>query len=347
MSNISASLVKELREATGAGMMDCKKALTETNGNMEEAIDYLKKKGMAKAANKSDRIAAEGQIVIEINSDLSKVTMCEINSETDFVAKNENFTAFADETNKHIHTTEVSTREELSSTTINGVTFEEYLKEKISKIGENIVVRRFVKLSASEGGFVQSYLHSNGKVGVVLAVKAPKNDTNVTLVKDICMHIAAMKPKYLSTDEIPSDVIAKESEGLIKEIEKDNEERRRLGKPERTIPTYISKAQLTPDIMAKVEDELKAELKAEGKPEKIWDKILPGKIEKFIADNSQLDQRLALLSQEFVKSESRENVGTVLAKAGIDAIEFIRFELGDGIEKKACDFAAEVAEQMK
>jgi elongation factor Ts len=347
MATISASMVKELREATGAGMMDCKKALTETNGNMEEAVDYLKKKGMAKAANKSDRIAAEGQIAIEIDDSLSKVTMCEINSETDFVAKNENFISLTNETNRHIHSSEISNIEELNSTTIGGVTFEEYLKEKISKIGENIVVRRFAKLSATEGGFVNAYLHSNGKVGVLFAVKGEKSEANSNLVKDICMHIAAMKPKYLSTDSIPADVIAKESEGLIKEIEKDNEERRRLGKPERNIPTYISKAQLTPEVMAKVEDEIKAELKAEGKPEKIWDKILPGKVERFIADNTQLDQRLSLLSQEFVKSESKESVGTVLANANLEAIEFIRFELGDGIEKKACDFAAEVAEQMK
>jgi len=344
---ITAALVKELRDKTGAGMMDCKKALQECDGSIEKAEEHLKKKGMAKAAKKSDRIAAEGRISVEISSDFSKATMSEINSETDFVAKNENFSNLTNETTSHIHASEVSTTEELNSTTINGVTFEEYLKEKISKIGENIVVRRFAKLNASEGGFVNGYLHSNGRVGVVLSVKGENNDKNVALAKDICMHIAAMNPKYLSNADIPVDVAEKETEGMIKEIEKENEERRRLGKPEKNIPKYVSKTQLTDEVLAQIEEDLKAELKAEGKPEKIWDRILPGKLERFIADNTLLDQRLSLLSQEYVKAENRENVAKILENANVEAIEFIRFELGDGIEKKGCDFAAEVAEQMK
>ena len=347
MSNISAQMVKELRELTSAGMMDCKKALVETNGDMDAAIEHLKKNGLAKAGKKSDRLATEGRVALEVAEDFSKATLTEVNCETDFVSKNENFEELANSTVKHIHSSTISNVEELNSTTIDGVVFEDYLKEKISKIGENLVVRRFVSLSVSEGGFVNGYLHSNGRVGVLISLKGEATESNKSLAKDVCMHIAAMSPKYLTTAEIPEDVVAGEVEGMIKEIEKENEENRRLKKPEKNIPKYVSKAQLTDEVMAQVEEDIKAELKAEGKPEKIWDKILPGKIERFIADNTLLDQKLSLLSQEFVKAEKRENVETILKNSGLEAIEFVRFELGEGLAKKGCDFASEVAEQLK
>ncbi len=347
MSNISAQAVKELREKTSAGMMDCKKALVETKGDMEAAIEYLKKNGLAKAAKKSDRLASEGRVALELSSDNSKATLSEVNCETDFVSKNEGFTELSESTTKHIHSSTISNIEELNSTTINGVVFEEYLKEKISKIGENIVVRRFVTLSASKGGFVMGYLHANGRVGVVISFRGETSEANKTLAKDVCMHAAAMAPKYLSTDEIPQNVINSEIEGMIKEIEKENEENKRLSKPLKNIPQFVSKAQLTDEVMANVTEDIKAELKAEGKPEKIWDKIIPGKIERFIADNTLLDQKLSLLSQEFVKAENKESVGKVLANAGLEAIEFVRFELGEGLDKKGCDFASEVAAQLQ
>ena len=347
MANISAKQVKELRELTSAGMMDCKKALVETNGDMDAAAEHLKKKGLAKAGKKSDRLASEGRVALEISSDFSKVSLTEVNCETDFVSKNENFEDLANSTVKHIHSTSVTDVEELNSTKIDGVVFEDYLKEKITKIGENIVLRRFVTLSASQGGFTNGYLHANGRVGVAISLKGEASDANKTLAKDVCMHIAAMNPKYLTTSEIPEDVIKSEVEGMIKEIEKDNEERRRLKKPEQNIPKYVSKAQLTDEVMAKVTEDIKAELKAEGKPEKIWDRILPGKVERFIADNTLLDQKLSLLSQEFVKSENKESVETILKNSGLEAIEFVRFELGEGLAKKGCDFASEVAEQLK
>jgi elongation factor Ts len=347
MSNISAKLVKELRDRTSAGMMDCKKALVETNGDIDAAVEHLKKKGLAKAGKKSDRLATEGRVALEVSDDFSKATLTEVNCETDFVSKNENFEELASSAVKQVHSTSVSDIEELNSTTIDGVVFEDYLKEKISKIGENIVVRRFVSLSTSEGGFVNGYLHANGRVGVVIAIKGEATEANKSLAKDVCMHIAAMNPKYLSTSEIPEDVIKSEVEGMIKEIEKENEENRRLKKPEKNIPKYVSKAQLTDEVMAQVTEDIKAELKAEGKPEKIWDRILPGKVERFISDNTLLDQKLSLLSQEFVKAENKESVETVLANNGLEAIEFVRFELGEGLEKKSDDFASEVAEQLK
>ena len=347
MANISAKQVKELRELTSAGMMDCKKALVETNGDMDAAAEHLKKKGLAKAGKKSDRLASEGRVALEISSDFSKVSLTEVNCETDFVSKNENFENLANSTVKHIHSTSVTDVEELNSTKIDGVVFGDYLKEKITKIGENIVLRRFVTLSASEGGLTNGYLHANGRVGVAISLKGEASDANKVLAKDVCMHIAAMNPKYLTTSEIPEDVIKSEVEGMIKEIEKDNEERRRLKKPEQNIPKYVSKAQLTDEVMAQVTEDIKAELKAEGKPEKIWDRILPGKVERFIADNTLLDQKLSLLSQEFVKSENKESVETILKNSGLEAIEFVRFELGEGLAKKGCDFASEVAEQLK
>lgn len=347
MSNISAKLVKELRELTSAGMMDCKKALVETNGDIDAAVEHLKKKGLAKAGKKSDRLASEGRVALEVSDDFSKATLTEVNCETDFVSKNENFEELANSAVKQVHSSSVSDVEALNSTTIDGVVFEDYLKEKISKIGENIVVRRFVSLSASEGGFTNGYLHANGRVGVALSLKGEASEANKTLAKDVCMHIAAMNPKYLSTSEIPEDVIKSEVEGMIKEIEKENEENRRLKKPEKNIPKYVSKAQLTDEVMAQVTEDIKAELKAEGKPEKIWDRILPGKVERFIADNTLLDQKLSLLSQEFVKAENKESVAEILTKNGLEAIEFVRFELGEGLAKKGCDFASEVAEQLK
>ena len=347
MANISAKQVKELRELTSAGMMDCKKALVETDGDMDAAAEHLKKKGLAKAGKKSDRLASEGRVALEISSDFSKVSLTEVNCETDFVSKNENFENLANSTVKHIHSTSVTDVEELNSTKIDGVVFGDYLKEKITKIGENIVLRRFVTLSASDGGFTNGYLHANGRVGVAISLKGEASDANKVLAKDVCMHIAAMNPKYLTTSEIPEDVIKSEVEGMIKEIEKDNEERRRLKKPEQNIPKYVSKAQLTDEVMAQVTEDIKAELKAEGKPEKIWDRILPGKVERFIADNTLLDQKLSLLSQEFVKSENKESVETILKNSGLEAIEFVRFELGEGLAKKGCDFASEVAEQLK
>jgi elongation factor Ts len=170
MAAVTAQLVKELRGKTGAGMMDCKKALTECNGDIDASIEFLRKKGLAKAAKKGNRIATEGAIVIE-DSDSKKVSMTEINCETDFVTKNETFKELTGLTVKHIHSVGISTNEELLTTTIDGVTFEEFLKEQITKIGENIVVRRFVSLEATEGGLVSSYLHSNGKVGVIIAAK--------------------------------------------------------------------------------------------------------------------------------------------------------------------------------
>ncbi len=351
---VTAAMVKELREKTGAGMMDCKKALVESNGNMEDAIDWLKKKGLSSAGKKSDRIAAEGTVSVEIEPDFKKATMAEVNAETDFVAKNELFQNFAKNTVKHIHDNKPADIEALNASQIEGQSFEEYVKSNIATIGENMVVRRFEIIETADNEVVNGYIHMGGKIGVLVSAKFDKaeNKEAVTdFLKQLAMHIAALKPQILSYKEFDADFVAKETEGIAKSIEKENEELKRLGKPLKNVPDYISKLQLTDEVMKEVEEKIKEELKAEGKPEKIWDRILPGKLERYIADNTLLDQQMCLLDQ-FYALDDKKTVSQVVeekSKALGDNIEitkFVRYELGEGIEKKDDDFAAEVAAQL-
>ncbi|NPA04274.1 MAG: translation elongation factor Ts [Epsilonproteobacteria bacterium] len=303
---ISAKEVKELRERTGAGMMDCKKALQEANGDMEKAIEILRKKGIAKAAKKADRVAAEGTIAVEISPDYKCATIVEVNTETDFVAQNENFKKLVERVKSHIAEVGVESVEELYKTTIDGAIFEEYMKAEIAKIGENIVVRRFDRICVDGPGVVNGYLHMGGKIGVVVAAVCDKEEVCEAikdLLKDVAMHIAAMNPKYLDENSIPQEVLEKEKEIARVQLEK------------------------------------------EGKPANIIDKIIPGKIKKFVEENT-------LLGQKFVKDD-KKSVAQVIQEAAKKAggtakiVKFIRYELGEGIEKKQEDFAAEVAAQMK
>ena len=352
---ITAAMVKELREKTGAGMMDCKKALVESNGDIEAAGDWLKKKGLSSAGKKTDRIAAEGAVVIEIADDLSKATMVEVNAETDFVAKNEQFQNFASSVAKQVAATSPADVDALNATQIDGGSFDEYVKTNISTIGENLVIRRFDSVQADGNEVINGYIHMGGKIGVLVHAKVEKPEMKADVadfLKQLSMHIAAMKPSILSSEEFDADFVAKETEGMIKTIEKENEERARLKKPLKNIPEFISKQQLTDDVMTAVEARLKEELKAEGKPEQIWDRILPGKIERYIADNTLLDQELCLLDQ-FYALDDKKTVSAVVAEKSkalggtIEITKFVRYELGDGIEKKEDDFAAEVEAQLK
>ncbi len=303
---ISAAEVKKLREITGAGMMDCKKALQEAEGDMDKAVEILRKKGIAKAAKKADRVASEGAVTVEISDDFKCATISEINSETDFVAQNDNFKELVKKATRHIHVTSPEGVEDLLQTEIDGVKFEEFMKAQIAKIGENIVVRRFDRICLEGNGVVNGYLHMGGKIGVIVAATCDKPevcDSIKELLKDIAMHIAAMNPKYLDESAVPQNVLEKEAE--------------------------IARAQLA----------------KEGKPENIIEKIIPGKIKKFIEENT-------LLGQKFVKDD-KKSVKEVLEAAAKAAggsakiVEFVRYELGEGIEKKQDDFAAEVAAQMK
>ncbi|NPA81037.1 MAG: translation elongation factor Ts [Epsilonproteobacteria bacterium] len=306
MAQVTAKMVKELRELTGAGMMDCKKVLVETGGDIDKAVEELRKKGLGKAAKKSDRLASEGLITITISDDYKKATISEINSETDFVAKNEKFQQMVKDVTSHIHENEIVTNEELIKTEIDGMPFEEYLKTQIATIGENLVVRRFATIKVGENGIVNGYVHSNGKVGVILAAKCDSEKTCEgikDLLKNIAMHAAAMAPKYLNEAAIPAEDLAKEEE--------------------------IAKAQL----------------QKEGKPEKIWDKIIPGKLAKFKNENTLLGQKFVMDDKKSVGEVLKEKAKELGGEAEI--IEYIRFELGEGLEKKSEDFASEVAAQLK
>ncbi|WP_299186642.1 translation elongation factor Ts [uncultured Campylobacter sp.] len=351
---ISAQMVKELRESTGAGMMDCKKALVETDGDIDKAVDLLREKGLGKAAKKADRLASEGLVSVEVGADHKIATISEINSETDFVAKNQNFINLVKNTTLHIQTKGISSVEELNSSVINGVKFDEHLKSQIATIGENLVVRRFETIKAGANGVLNGYLHSNGRVGVIIAAACDSEQTAEgakELIKNLCMHAAAMKPQVISYKELDPDFIEKEFLALKGEFEKENEEFVRLGKPLHKIPQFGSRAHLTDEILAKEIEILKDELRKQNKPEKIWDKILPGQIDRFIADNTQIDQRLTLLGQFYVMDDKKtvEQVIEEEAKklgGKIEIVKYVRFEVGEGLEKKSEDFAAEVAAQI-
>ncbi len=351
---ISAAMVKELRESTGAGMMDCKKALQETGGDLQKAIDVLREKGLGKAAKKADRLASEGLVSVEVSSDGKVATISEINSETDFVAKNATFVSLVKDVTVHVQNRGLNSVEELNESEINGVKFSDYFNSQIATIGENLVVRRFETIKAGENGVVAGYIHSNSRVGVLIGAAC---DSEVTaskigeFLKHLCMHAAAMKPVVISYKDFDADFVEKEYLALKGELEKENEELVRLKKPLHKIPLYASRAQITSEVLAQAEANLKEELKAQGKPEKIWDKILPGQLERFIADNTQLDQRLTLLGQFFVMDDKKtieQVVAEEAKKLGgtIEIVKYIRFEVGEGLEKKSEDFAAEVAAQM-
>lgn len=357
MAEINAQMIKELRESTGAGMLDCKNALQECGGDFEKAVQFLREKGLGKAAKKADRLAAEGLISLKISDDFKVATLTEINSETDFVAKNEQFIALTKDTTAHIQSKGFTSNEQLFASEINGVKFEEYLNSQIATIGENLVVRRFATLKAGEKGILNGYIHTNGRVGVLIAATAASEQAlqkSLPFLKQLCMHIAAMKPSFLSYKELDDEFIKAEYKALVAELEKDNEERRRLkdpNKPEHKIPKFASRKQLTEAILKAAEDEIKAELKAQKKPEQIWDKIIPGKLNSFIAENSQLDSRLTLLGQFFVMDD-KKTIEQVIAEkrkeiGDFEVVEFVRFEVGEGLEKKSEDFAAEVAAQMR
>ncbi|MBE0491342.1 MAG: elongation factor Ts [Sulfurospirillum sp.] len=354
MAEITAQMVKELRESTGAGMMDCKKALVETDGDMQKAVDVLREKGLGKAEKKADRLASEGLVNVEVDATCKSATIVEVNSETDFVAKNENFIGLTKDTTLHIQASRACEVSQVMASTYNGVKFEEYFNSKIATIGENLVLRRFANIHASQNGVVNGYTHSNGRVGVIIAAACDSEKTAsaaAEFIRQLCMHAAAMKPSYLHYSELDAAFVAKETIGMKADIEKENEELRRLGKHEKKIPTFVSMSQLNDAVLAQAQEDIKAELKAQNKPEKIWDKIIPGQMERFIADNTQLDQQKTLLSQFYVMDDKKTVAQVVAEKAKelggtIELVSYVRFELGEGLEKKGCDFAAEVAEQL-
>ncbi len=345
MAGATPKLIKELREKSGAGMLDCKKALNECNGDIEEAQKWLREQGLSKAAKKSGNVAAEGLITVLVNDDNTKATMTEVNSQTDFVAKNEQFINLTKQITAHAQENNFKDATELAASNIEGQDFPTFLNEKIATIGENLVARKVVNV---EGQVVNAYVHL-GKVGVILAASCDEGAKEKTtdLLKKVAMHAASMKPTVISYEDLASDFIESENKAIIADIEKENEELVRLGKPLKNIPQFVSRQQLTNEAIENAKNAMKEELIAQGKPEKIIDNIVAGKINRWIEDNSQLDKTHALLSQTYVMDDSMTVEQAIKAvDSSIKLVSYVRFELGEGIEKKEEDFAAEVAAQM-
>ncbi|MEA1880082.1 MAG: translation elongation factor Ts [Campylobacterota bacterium] len=352
MANFGPKDIKKLREMTDAGMMDCKKALAASDGDMDKAVAWLRDQGMGAAAKKASKVAAEGAIGIKVDG--KKAVIVEINSQTDFVAQNDKFIALMDKVVGHAYDNSIADAEAINASTIDGAPFSEYLTQEVSTIGEKLVVRRSGLISADENTAVNAYVHSNKQNGVIIEAKcdsAATAEAMTTTLKEVAMHAAAMSPSTLSYKDFDASFVEEETKGRIVAIEKENEELVRLGKPLKNIPQYISMSQLTDEVMASVETALKEELAKEGKPEKIWDKILPGKVARFISDNTTLDQEQCLLDQKFVMDDSKtvaEYIAEKAASAGgtAEITNFVRLEVGEGIEVEEEDFAAEVAAQM-
>jgi len=346
---VTAAMVKELRGATDAPMMDCKKALVEADGNMAKATEWLKERGIAKAAKKADRVAAEGLAGIVIADDFSKATVIEINSETDFVAQNEGFQNLVKDA-----TQEVYANQPADVAAFNASAFGETFAAEVNKIGEKIELRRFGTLNADSTTALNGYIHSNSRIAVIIAAKCDSEKTAQGMratLKQVAMHASAMKPTTLTYEDFDPAYVESETKGRIEALKKENEELSRLKKPLKNVPTYISKMQLTDEVMAQAETDIKAKLAQSGKPEKIWDKIVPGQIARFILDNTMLDQEQALLNQQYVLDDKltvAQAIDAAAASLGgtAEITEFIRLEVGEGIEKKEDDFAAEVAAQM-
>ena len=314
---ISAAEVNKLRKATGAGMMDCKKALVEAKGDFDAAIDVLRKKGQKVAEKRADRESSEGAAAIKINDDNTVGVAIVLGCETDFVGKNENFLALANElAEKAIN---FDSKEDFLASDFGGMTVSEKLVEQTGVIGEKLEINAFERLEAP---YVGSYVHIN-KIGALVGL----SEANEEVAKDVAMQVASMGATSLSYKGFDAEYVANETEARIAVIEKDNEELARLGKTLKNVPQYISMAQLTPEVMAQAEADAKEQLKAEGKPEQIWDKILPGKMERFVSDNTTLDQEQCLLDQKFIKDE-KQTVEAYVASKNVEVTAFKRVSLG-------------------
>lgn len=321
MVKVTAAEVNKLRQATGAGMMDCKKALVEAEGDFDKAIDVLRKKGQKVAANRADRDSSEGAAVAKVNADNTVGVAIVLGCETDFVGKNENFVALANKLADLAMT--VNSKEELLAADFDGITVEEKLVEQTGVIGEKLEIKEYSKLEAP---YVGSYVHIN-KIAALVGLSANIEQSEV-LAKDLAMQVASMGATSLSYKDFDPAYVAAETEARIAVIEKDNEELARLGKTLKNVPKYISMSQLTPEVMAQAEEDAKAELKAEGKPEQIWDKIIPGKMDRFVSDNTTLDQEQCLLDQKFIKDEKVTVAKYVESFDGVAITGFSRVALG-------------------
>jgi elongation factor Ts len=300
MAEISASMVKELREKTGAGMMDCKKALTESAGDFDKAEDWLRKKGISRAASKGGRIAAEG--LIGLASTGKAAAMVEVNCETDFVARNPDFKKLADDVARQILEANPADVDALLATSIGGKPVKDVMTDAVAKIGEHMSIRRFARQQVSGAGVIGSYVHGNGKVGVLVEVTGAENADAAGLAKELALQVAGLRPLYVSREEVPAASLDREKEIFREELRQAN------------------------------------------KPEAIWDKILTGKIEKYY-------EQVCLVDQPWIKEDKKkikQLISETSKKAGTDLTvkRFARIDVGEGIEKKKEDLAAEVAKTI-
>lgn len=321
MAKITAAEVNKLRQATGAGMMDCKNALVEAQGDMEKAIQILRKKGQQVAEKRADRETSEGVATVHINDDHTRGVAISLNCETDFVAKNESFVELANKL--AASAINHNTKEDfLEADFEDGMTVQEKLTEQTGVIGEKIEIGGFEILEAPYVGF---YVHGN-KIAAMTGIS--KNiDKAEELTKDVSMQVASMGATTLTYKDFDPEYVASETEARIAAIEKENIELGRLGRTLKNVPQYISKAQLTPEVMEEAEKAIREELKEEGKPEHIWDRIIPGKLERFIKDNTTLDHEKALLDQTYIKDEKMSVEDYVKTYGDVEVVSFKRVSL--------------------
>ena len=320
MANITAADVKKLRDATGAGMMDCKKALVEADGNYDEAVAILRKKGQKVAEKRADRDSSEGAAIAVVNDSKTEGALIVLGCETDFVGKNSDFVALA--TSLAELAMNCNDQESFLNADFGGMTVAEKMIEQTGVIGEKIQINGFKRLAAP---FVGSYIHGN-KIAALVGLASSENNAD-TVAKDIAMQVASMGATTLSYKDFDPAFVASETEARIAVIEKDNIERGRLGKHLINVPQFISRAQLTDEAIETAKSKIQDELKAEGKPEQIWDRILPGKLERFISDNTTLDQEQCLLDQNFIKDE-KQSVADYVTSKGNEVVSFERVTLG-------------------
>ncbi|MGY5356180.1 translation elongation factor Ts [Wenyingzhuangia sp. IMCC45467] len=321
MADIKAADVMKLRKSSGAGMMDCKKALIEAEGDFDKAVDVLRKRGQKMAAKRADRESSEGAAISVVNADKTAGVSIVLGCETDFVGKNEDFVALAKEL--AAHALNFKTKEEFLASDFGGVSVADKLVEQTGVVGEKLEINDFARVEAP---FVGSYIHVGNKIASLVGLSEAIEGAEA-LSRDIAMQVASMGATTLSYKDFDPAFVAAETEARIAAIEKDNIELGRLGKTLKNVPQYISKSQLTDEVLAKAEEAAKAELTAEGKPEKIWDRILPGKMERFISDNTTLDQEQCLLNQNFIKDE-KQTVADYVAAANVEVVGFSRVTLG-------------------
>jgi len=321
MAKITAAEVNKLRKATGAGMMDCKNALVEAEGDFDKAIDVLRKKGQKVAAKRADRDSSEGAAVAKINADNTKGISLVLGCETDFVGKNENFLKLASDLGDIA--LNQNSKEDFLAADFGGMTVAEKLVEQTGVIGEKLDITAFEVLEAP---YVGSYVHIN-KIAAIVGLSDTVDNVE-TLAKDLAMQIASMGATSLSYKDFDPAYVASETEARIAVIEKDNIELERLGKTLKNVPKFISMSQLTEAVLTQAEEDAKAELKAEGKPEQIWDRILPGKMERFISDNTTLDKEQCLLDQDFIKDEKQTVAKYTTSYGNVEVTGFKRATVG-------------------